>query len=249
MKRLILILAFLLGYLAAPARGQTPGWGYDATWTKYPITPAIAAVRDALDHGLCQGDAVTYITTHSQISAGLGGAGYWPPQNLIWYGKGEKPCDGKFQFVRVPDGPYMGGWEIRWASDSWVEGPAPDDWPIDPAGKHPTRWTITPNGPIDASVPVPPPTNPPPPSNPPPTPTACDLSGLQTRLDQCLAKIDGVQVSVDKHAEEFRNAKSMIEKIFTNPAVITALITAVSTWYLTQRATKDSTTPATVPGT
>lgn len=251
---LLLTLALVIGYFCAPASGQA--WGVDQTWTQYPITPAIRAVRDAIEAGKCR-EAAAALFQSRGFPSGVGGEGYWPGDSgthLFWYGKGGRECDGKYQYARGGDGPYTQGWEITWGVP-WTPGvPADERVPRDATG-HPTFWTIKPIGgdaavnrlipiPADPSMPSPTPT-PTPTPQPSPTTGACDLSGLQTRLDACLAKITDVGTALAKHEEESAKTRTAVARILADAKTWIAAGSAILTYLVTRWKIKPAETPPT----
>lgn len=175
-----------------------PEWTYTGSWDRYAHTAGVILVRRALDRGLAGSAAIDFINTQPEIAAyhdttlpdgtvlaggraAVTAAGAKWSTVLMWYAKRGPALTGNFQVV-APDGPFVRGWSVRWAPESYVDGPAPAGFPVGPDGKHPTAWELVPEGDAyEPSVPVPPipGAEPPVPPAPPAPPDAGDVQLAQ----------------------------------------------------------------------
>lgn len=187
-----------------------PQWGFDDSWTRYPLTPALGAIKDALTFGFAGESAIGYLKTRGIPCAVVNAGDPWPGAPdyalVMWYRKGDG-ANGNFQWVdKTPDGPYLHGWDVRWDPNSWVDGPVPNGFPVGADGKHPTRWQIKPNAePVATPAPVPTPApTPAPVAGPPDWFLAAmvdvhklldELVDLNTNVQALSAKLDGLAKS------------------------------------------------------
>lgn len=174
----------LLWFLLMPTLAVAQTFGFDDSWQRYPLTPAMEEAKAAIDAGECGQAAVDFINARHRAAAAFVVQGTpiaaQPTDTVIWY---DRPLPApwahcgasKFQFLSA-DGPYAQGWEIGLWSPSWTQ--------------QPPQWRLNPFAPPTPGYQ--PPALPPPVVTPPPAPAPAPVPSvdLQAAIAAAVAQIN-----------------------------------------------------------